>query len=139
MARAALDSFPVDLEGLHCAMRIDAPSPGVVTLTIHGSDTGELGDAPFRALENLLEEGRPLALFIDARDTRGASIGVGSEWALWFIEHRQALRQVTMLTRSRLIDMTARFVRQFADLEPLMQITGDPAAFEEALAASSSG
>lgn len=137
MARAALDSFPLVLEGLHCTMRIATPAEGVATLTIEGSDTGELGDAPFRALGTLLAKGPALALFIDARGTRGASIGVGSDWALWLLEHREALRQVTMLTRSRLIEVTAKFVRQFAGLGSLMKITTDADAFEEALAAAS--
>jgi hypothetical protein len=121
-------------EGLHCTMELSRPAPGIVVLTIEGSDVGELGDEPFRALEAELAAARPLALFIDGRDTRGASMNVSGDWALWLRRHRDHLAQVTMLTGSRFLQITADFVRRFSALEDLMRITTDPAAFDEAVA-----
>jgi hypothetical protein len=127
---------PVRFEGLHCAMTLTRPAPGVVVLAITGHDVGELGDEPFRALEADLAAGRLIALFIDGRNTQGASVSVSSEWALWLRKHRDGFAQVTMLTASRFIEITASFVRRFSELEDLMRVTTDPAAFDEAVAAA---
>jgi hypothetical protein len=81
-----------------------------------------------------LAEGRPVELFIDAREVRGASIEVSGEWAQWLGKHRSHFRHITMLTGSRFIQLTANFVRRFADLGEVMRIYTDPAAFYAALA-----
>lgn len=136
MSEAENDSFFVRFETLHCTMVIDQPAPGLARVTISGHDAGELADAPFRALETLLDLSAPLRLFIDARSSRGASVEVSGDWALWLREHRGALAEVTMLTGSKFVRITADFVRGFAELGELMRITTDPAAFDEALAAA---
>lgn len=129
-------SKPVLFEGLHCTMRIARPAPQLVVMTIVGSDVGEFGDAPFRELERGLDEGRVIDFFIDGRATRGASIDVSNAWALWLRRHREALHRVTMLTGSRFLQVTADFVRQFAELGDLMQLTTDPSAFDSELVAA---
>jgi hypothetical protein len=123
----------VDLQGIHCSMNIRRLRPGLVVIAIRGTDIGELADAPFCELECEFRRDRPLELFIDARDTRGASIDVSNDWALWLAKYRDRLRRVTMLTGSRFIAVTARFVRRFSQLENLMRITTDPVAFDGAL------
>ncbi|HLU66053.1 MAG TPA: hypothetical protein VKZ63_07245 [Kofleriaceae bacterium] len=123
----------VRLEGLHCTMTIDAPAPGVVLVVIEGTDVGDLGDAPFRALAPLCAGDRPIELFIDARAARGPSIDVSNDWALWLARHRERLRHASMLTASRFVQLTADFVRSFADLGDLMRIYTEPAVFEGAL------
>lgn len=126
----------VRLEGVHCTMDISRRAPGVVVVTIVGADVGELGDAPFRELQSDLQRAEPIRLFIDARESLGASIDVSNDWAVWLRKHRAHLAEVTMLSGSRFIRVTADFVRRFADLEGVMRITTDPAAFDEALAAA---
>lgn len=121
------------LEGVNGSMRIDEPAPGVVLVVIEGTDIGELGDAPFRVLAPLLEGDRPVEMFIDARDARGPSIDVSNDWALWLARHRDRLRHVSMLTANRFVQLTADFVRRFADLGDLMRLYTDPAVFEGAL------
>lgn len=121
------------LEGVHCTMRIDQPAPGVVLLAIEGTDVGDLGAAPFDALEPLLAGERPVELFVDARAARGATIDVSNEWALWLSRHKQRLLHVSMLTSSRFVQLTADFVRRFADLGEQMRLYADPAVFEGAL------
>lgn len=123
----------MQLEGLHCTMTIDEPAPGVALVTIAGTDVGDLGDAPFRALAKTMEPGVLVELFIDARRARGPSIDVSSDWARWLGEHREHLRHVSMLTASRFVQLTADFVRRFADLGELMRIYTEPAVFEGAL------
>lgn len=121
-------------EGIHCTMEITRPCPGVVVVAITGRDVGELGDAPFQAIEAELGAGAVAELFIDGRHTASASIDVSNEWARWLQRRRDRLRRVTMLTGSRLVEITAGFVRRFAGLEDLMRVTTDPAAFDAALA-----
>ena len=120
-------------EGLSVTLFIQRRAPGVIVLVIKGVDTGELGDAPFRALEGDLVGERPIELFVDARDTRGASVSVSSDWAVWLGRHRERFRHISMLTGSRFIKLTADFVRRFAELGDLMRIYTDPAAFDGAL------
>jgi hypothetical protein len=129
MPRASDDVF----EGVHCTIAIRRPARDVVVIAISGTDIGELGDAPFRALVGDVAGDRPIELFIDARATRGASIDVSSEWAAWLGRHRQRFRHVSMLTGSRFIRLTADFVRNFAELGELMRIYTDPATFDGAL------
>lgn len=120
-------------EGVHCTMEITRPARGVVVVAITGSDVGEFGDAPFQELEGDLAS-PPLEMFIDSRSTRGASVDVSNEWARWLRRHRAHLSRITMLTGSRFIEITAEFVRRFADLDDVMRVTTDPAAFDAALA-----
>lgn len=126
---------PRTFEGQHSTMVIARPVLHVVVLTITGQDAGEHGDGPLRALEDELRRG-PYSLFVDARRTRGASIDVSNVWAQWLRSHRDQLHQIHMLTGSRFIQLTADFVRRFAELGDSMRIYTDGAAFDEALRAT---
>ena len=86
-----------------------------------------------RALHEWLAASEPVKLFIDARAVRGASIDVSSEWAAWLSEHRGQLQSVTMLTGSKFIQITAEFVRRFADLNGIMWVCTEPAVFDLAV------
>ena len=125
------------LQGLHCEMTVFRPVPGVVVLTIRGHDVGEFGKAPMREIEQYLREDVRIELFVDAREA-AASIDVSGEWAQWLAQHRGSCRGITMLTGSRLIEVTAEFVRGFADLGALMTIVSDPDDFDRRLAAATS-
>ena len=131
-------ALPIQLryEGLHCTLLIEQPTADVIVLRISGSDIGEFGDAPMQALDARLDSRTPVQFFIDARDVRGASIEVSGEWARWLSAHKDGLRSVTMLTGSRLIQITAEFVRRFAALQGIMQICTEPEVFDFALAAA---
>jgi hypothetical protein len=98
----------------------------VVLLRISGTDTGELADAPMQMLNNWLTSSQRMKFFIDARAVRGASIDVSSEWAAWLNAYRSQLESVMMLTGSRLIQVSAEFVRRFADLSGIMWSARNP-------------
>jgi hypothetical protein len=119
-------------EGRHSTISIDRPVPHVVILTITGRDAGEHGAGPMKALEDELRTA-PYALFIDARKTLGASIDVSNIWAQWLRAHRDQLERIHMLTGSKFVQLTADFVRRFAELGDAMLIYTDGAAFDEAL------
>jgi len=122
-------------EGIHCDLRIEKPASHVIVLRISGTDIGEFGEAPFQSLDHLLRA-EPIDFFIDARDVRGASIEVSSDWAAWLNTNKDSLRSVTMLTGSRFIQITAEFVRRFASLEGIMRICTEPEVFDWALTES---
>jgi hypothetical protein len=120
-------------EGVHCNLVIEQCPNRVVVLRIIGTDVGEFGDAPMKALNDWIADFGSIDFFIDARDVRGASIDVSGEWAAWLGDHKDELRSVTMLTGSRFIRMTAEFVRRFATLENIMRICTEPVVFDRAL------
>jgi hypothetical protein len=120
-------------EGVHCRIGIFRPARGIVLVRFEGRDIGELGTAPFRAMENALEVNDRIELFIDAREARAASIDVSGDWARWLRDHKKRFRHVSMLTGSRFIQLSADFVKKFADLGETMRIYGDASAFDGAL------
>jgi len=125
-------SNPRMFKGKHSTMTMTRPQLHVVTIAIIGRDVGEHGDEPLRALDDELRAG-PFALFIDARDTLGASVDVSNIWAQWLRRNRDQLQAIHMLTGSRFVQLTADFVRRFAELGDTMRIYTDGAAFDEAL------
>src|SRR5688572_7547142 len=121
------------LEGIHCTMVIKVPAPAVIVISIEGTDVGELGEAPFQVLAPLLGNAERIELFIDARNARGPSVDVSSEWARWLLAHRARLLHVSMLTGSRFVQLSAALVRSFADLGDAMRLYTDDRVFEGAL------
>lgn len=124
-----------EFTGVHGALAIERPAPRLVVLTFTGRDVGEFGEAPFDELAADVATG-PLELFIDARGGVAASLEVSSEWAKWLARHKPSFRQVSMLTGTRFLQLTADFVRRFAAMGERMRVYTDPAAFEGALASS---
>jgi hypothetical protein len=129
----AVAEISVRFEGVHCSIVLERVADSTVLVRISGTDTGELGNAPMLALNEWLATSGQVKFFIDARAVRGASIDVSSEWAAWLASHRAQLQSVTMLTGSRLIRITAEFVRRFADLNGIMWVCTEPAVFDLAL------
>jgi hypothetical protein len=123
---------PRTFEGRHSTIKLARPVPHVVVMTISGRDAGEHGDGPQRALAELLRDG-PYALFIDARATLGASVDVSNVWAQWLRAHRDQLHAIHMLTGTKFVQLTADFVRRFAELGDAMRIYTDGGAFDEEL------
>jgi hypothetical protein len=117
----------------HGSLSVHRPAPRVVLLALVGNDAGQFGDGPFRELAPDLKEDGQLELFIDARSGVAASLDVSSEWAIWLGSNKRSFRHVSMLTGSRFIQLSAGFVRRFADMGDLMRLYTDPAAFEGAL------
>jgi hypothetical protein len=117
-----------------CALTIERPAASVVVLTLSGHDTGELGDAPFQELErDFAGDATARELFIDARGAQGASIEVSGTWAQWLRQHKDRLRVVHFLTASRFIQLSADFVRKFAELGDTMRIYTEASVFDEEL------
>lgn len=127
------DTQEIRLDGVHCSISITKPEDRIVVMKISGTDVGEFGDAPMKALRACVGDSSTSHLFIDARDVRGASIEVSGDWAGWLSTHRAVLESVTMLTGSRFVQITAEFVRRFSSLEGSMRICTEPMVFDHAL------
>lgn len=123
-------------QGLHGEMALQQVAPGVVLLRIAGHDVGEFGSGPMLELERHLAETGTIELFVDARATVAASLDVSGAWARWLGDNRHRCARITMLTGSRFIDVTARFVRRFAGLGDIMHICSDAEPFERHLGAA---
>ena len=115
------------------SLEIRRPAAGIVVLLVTGTDIGEHGDAPFAELAEDVNAG-PFELFVDARESRAVALEVSGSWAKWLAASRAALVRVNMLTGSRFVELTANFVRNFAELGERMRIYTDAAAFEADLA-----
>jgi hypothetical protein len=120
-------------EGIHCTLCVASPHPSIVVVTFEGQDTGELGDAAFQEMEKMLAACPRVELFIDARHGKAASVDVSSDWARWLSSKRKHFWHISMLTGSPFIQMSAGFVRKFADLGDVMRLYSDAAAFEAVL------
>lgn len=114
-------------------MSIKTLPAGAVIVKISGTDIGEFGAKPTSELKKMLSSMDPVHLFVDAREVRGASIEVSGEWAAWLRANRAHLLDVSVLTGSRFIEVTAEFVRRFASLEHVMRIYTDPEIFDAAI------
>jgi hypothetical protein len=119
-------------EGVHSTLVLRRAAPGVVLITIRGTDVGEHGSGPFDELAEEILSSR-LVLFVDARQSRGVTTDVSSDWSKWLSRNRKALSEVHMLTGSPYVHVTATFVREFAELSDLMRIYTHPVAFDDAL------
>ena len=122
----------VRFEGVHCELTLSFPGRNVCVATFKGHDAGEFGEAPLLVLNDYLRDASVMTLFVDGRKVPGASIEVSSAWALWMQKNRQRLQQIHILCGSRFIQMTATFVRRFAELEDRMFIYTDAPVFEAA-------
>jgi hypothetical protein len=123
----------IKYEGVHCTLAINRPAPAIVVVVLEGSDIGEFADFPLQELAKDLGRFSSIELFIDARAVRSASVQVSGEWALWMNGHRHRFKQISMLSGSRYIEITAQFVRRFTGLADRMRIYTDAAAFDQGL------
>jgi hypothetical protein len=121
-------------EGVNCVIEVRRPGAGIVVVLLSGTDTGELGEAPFRELQGDLDRYGTITLFIDARLGRAASVDVSGRWASWLRANRGRLRGVHMLCSTRFIELSADMVRRFAELGDTMRLYRDERAFEAELA-----
>ena len=128
--------FSRELDGLHCTFALKKYSGGTVVMKISGVDIGEFGDRPMRELLECVGGLDRVRLFIDARDVRGASMAVGGAWAEWLRRHKIHFEDISMLTGTRYVQITADCVRRFAALENMMRIYTEPAVFDALLAHS---
>jgi len=111
-----------ELRTATCSIRIERPAPRTIIISIEGHDVGELGALPMRCAEALMPADGAVALDIDARSARGATMDVSREWARWLEHNRARFSSVRMRVASPYVRVTADFVRRFSGIESLMTI-----------------
>lgn len=121
------------LENEHGSISVTCPATGVVLVEFSGQDVGQFDTAPFVLLDKQLAQRGKNALFIDARQARAASIDVSGAWAQYLAKNKDRFTCVSMLTGSKFIQLSAEFVKRFAEMGDLMRLYTEPAAFDEAL------
>ncbi len=118
--------------GKHGSIEVSRPSSRVLLVTYAGHDVGEFDDAPFVEMDRQLGDGE-LHLFVDGRESKGASVDVSSAWARWLAERRDRLLSVHMLSESRVIQISGNFVKRFAAVGEKMRVHTTYEPFEHAL------
>lgn len=128
-----VENQPLSYETATCRLRLTAMPKRRVLLELSGRDLGDLGEQPFRDLENIIRDWQSFELFIDARNAVSATIEVSGSWAIFLGANKQHFTHVSMLTGSPFIQMSANVVKRFSELGEKMRLYTDAAAFEAAL------
>jgi hypothetical protein len=118
------------------AFEFARPRPGVLVVTITGYDKGQFGTAPLDEIGSVLRVAAPLRLFVDARNSVGATVRVSQDWTSFFSRHHRELAHVHVLAGSKMVELTVAIARHLSRTGNLIQLYSDPAIFEAQLAAA---
>lgn len=133
LERAVLPNGSVRLTADDAAIVFVRPRPGVLVVTIEGYDKGQFGTAPFDEIHSALRVAAPLELFVDARNTVGATVRVSQDWTSFLSRHRRELRHVHVLVGSKVVELTVAIAQHLSRTGNLIQIYSAPAIFEAQL------
>jgi hypothetical protein len=117
--------------GRFCFRRL---RPGALLLSIEGQDTGQFGSAVLDEVRMEIMRGGPLELLIDASAAVLVTTEVSQEWTRFFSLSRQQLTRVSVLTGSRLINLSVAIAQHLSQTGNLIQIYSDRALFDAAVA-----
>lgn len=96
--------------------------------------SGEFGSAALDEIRMEVLRHAPLELLVDAEQAVLVSTAVSQEWTRFFSGSRQQLRRVSVLTGSRLINLTVAIAQHLSQTGNLIQIYSDRQLFDQALA-----
>ncbi len=131
--RETLECGAVRLSSERCSFTYQRPRPGVVFMRIVGTDRGEFGTAPMDELREDLSRYAPIELFFEMDESTGTNLPVQEAWTAWFSGNRPALKNVSVLTRSKFMHVGAEVVKLFSRTGELIRVYLDPEPFLEAL------
>jgi hypothetical protein len=107
---------------------------GAMLVTITGNDTGQFGTKALDEIRLEIMRYGPLELFIDAEQALLVSSEVSQEWTRFFSTSRAQLRRVSVLTGSKLINLTVAIAQHLSNTGNLIQIYSDRELFDGAIA-----
>ncbi len=107
---------------------------GAMLVTITGNDTGQFGTKALDEIRLEIMRYGPLELFIDAEQALLVSSEVSQEWTRFFSTSRSQLRRVSVLTGSKLINLTVAIAQHLSNTGNLIQIYSDRELFDGAIA-----
>jgi hypothetical protein len=117
--------------GKFCFRRI---TPGALLVSISGNDQGQFGTAALDEIRlEILRHGK-LELLIDAEQAELVTVEVSQEWTRFFATTREHLTRVSVLTGSKLINLTVAIAQHLSQTGNLIQIYSDRSLFEVAVA-----
>ena len=121
--------------GVFCFRRL---KPGALLVTISGNDQGQFGTSALDEIRlEILRHGK-LELLVDAEQAELVTVEVSQEWTRFFATTREQLTRVSVLTGSKLINLTVAIAQHLSQTGNLIQIYSDRSLFEAALAKASS-
>lgn len=116
------------------SVELSRPRAGVVITKVSGFATPELGRRIIRWVDGSVRDGERPAVFHDWDGATGYEPEVRREFASWYARVRKNVKEVHVLTRSKVVSMGISLVT-LAVGEPV-HAHSDRAAFEKALAAA---
>ncbi len=120
-------------EGKFTFQRLGA---GALLVTITGNDKGQYGTAALDEIRLEIMRHGPLELLINAELAVLVTPDVSQEWTRFFTESRTQLKRVSILTGSKLINLTVAIAQHLSYTGSLIQIYSDRDLFFTALARS---
>jgi len=120
--------------GKFCFRRI---TPGALLVSISGNDQGQFGTSALDEIRlEILRHGK-LELLVDAEQAELVTVEVSQEWTRFFATTREQLTRVSVLTGSKLINLTVAIAQHLSQTGNLIQIYSDRSLFETAVAKAS--
>lgn len=110
--------------------------PGALLVTFTGSDLGQFSYAALDEVQAEMRRWGELELFFDAEHTELISVEVSRAWTHFFAVHRGSLRRVSVLTGSKLVNLTVAIAQHLSQTGNLIQIYTDRSLFDELVAAA---
>lgn len=107
-------------------------------VTIVGNDHGQFGTSALDEIRLAIMRQRSLELLIDAESAMNVSVEVSQEWTRFFSTSRDQLSRVSVLTGSKLINLTVAIAQHLSNTGNLIQIYSDRELFNAAVARASS-
>jgi hypothetical protein len=109
-------------------------TPGALLVSISGNDQGQFGTSALDEIRlEILRHGK-LELLIDAEQAELVTVEVSQEWTRFFATTREHLTRVSVLTGSKLINLTVAIAQHLSQTGSLIQIYSDRSLFEAAVA-----
>ncbi len=129
VTRTVASDGEVRLTAGGCTFAYKRVRPGALLVTIAGHDTGQFGTTTLDEIRLEILRHRPLDLFVDAREALAPAMTVSTEWTRFFSMNRDQLRQVDILVRSKIVELTIAIAQHLSHTGQLIKIYSDPAAF----------
>ena len=112
-------------------------TPGALLVTISGNDQGQFGTAALDEIRlEILRHGK-LELLVDAEQAELVTVEVSQEWTRFLSGTRDKLTRVSVLTGSKLINLTVAIAQHLSQTGNLIQIYSARDLFDAALAKAS--
>jgi hypothetical protein len=108
--------------------------PGALLVTMSGQDSGQFGTAALDEIRMEIMRYGALELLVDAGDAVLVSTEVSAEWTRFFSTSRAQLKRVSVLTGSKLINLTVAIAQHLSQTGNLIQIYSDRELFDDVIA-----